>query len=462
MIAEHTTICAVATPAGLSARGIVRLSGQGALGLAAEVFQPDVGPAPGAWATYTARQGRLRVRTLASTVPAALYLMRAPYSYTREDVVELHLPGSAPLVQAALDEFLARGAELAAPGEFTKRAYLHGRIDLTQAEAVAATIQANTQAERRVALEQLQGSFGRRIHGIRDHVLRTLAEVEADLDFSDQHIELISDTALAARIDQAAQRVDHMLARERTTPIARDAVHVTLCGRPNVGKSSLLNRLLGRERAIVSPASGTTRDLIDDLVEIDGIHFRLTDTPGMAEYEDAVAQRAVARGREALSRTQIALLVLDRAQGLLPDDLDLRQSIRANAVMAVLNKSDLPPAMAPETVASRLAVPAVAVSCRTGHGIAELRQRLARMITSADVDLSASLAIANTRHQQALKRCLETLHAAGRVVAERQGRELAALELRDAADELGSILGDAANTPEEVLDRVFSQFCIGK
>ena len=462
MIAAQTTICAIATPAGIAARGIVRMSGRDAVRLAGAVFEASAGKPVETSPTYTALEGHVRLRSVASPVPGALYLMRAPYSYTREDVVEMHLPGCAPLLQAALDELVARGAELAAPGEFTKRAYLNGRIDLTQAEAVAAAIQSNTQAERRLALEQLRGRFGQRVREIQADVLRALAEIEADLDFSDQEIELISDAALEATIADSARRVEELLARARIAPINRDAVSVTICGRPNVGKSSLLNRLAGRERAIVSDTSGTTRDLIDDLVEIDGIHFRLTDTPGLAEYEDAVAKQAAARGRQVLGNAQIALLVVDRSQGLLDADMEIRQAVRASAAIVALNKSDLPPAVAPETVTSRLAAAAVPVSCRTGAGIPELRQRLARTITSAEVDLSASLAIANARHKQALERSLHNLTAARHVVAEGMGRELAAIELRDAAAELGVILGEVMDTPEEVLDLVFSQFCIGK
>jgi len=463
MPTEDTTICAIATPAGIGPRGIVRVSGRDALSLSENVFRAPSGRPLAQMRTYFAAEGEAVLPAREGHVPASIYLMRAPYSYTREDVVELHLPGGTHLLRAALDALIDAGAEQAQPGEFTRRAYLNGRIDLTQAEAVAATIQSNTQAERRLAIEQLRGRFGRQVRQIQQGILHVLAEIEADLDFSDQDIDLIDDEALAGMIAEHAKRVDEMLAKERAAPIHRDAVDVTICGRPNVGKSSLMNGLLGRDRSLVSSTSGTTRDLIDDLIEIDGLHLRLTDTPGLAQYESPVTSEAVARGRERLLATQIALLVIDRSAGLCDEDVQIHADIQAAATtIAALNKSDLPPRIAVETVSVRLGAEAVAVSCRTGAGIPRLRETLARAITSAEVDLSASLAISNTRHRRALKRCDTCLQCArGTIVAGRE-RELAAIDLRDAAAELGSILGESLDTPEEVLDRVFSQFCIGK
>lgn len=462
MIAEDTTICAIATPAGIAPHGIVRVSGTEALRLVASVFVSSSETPLAQVGTYSAVNGEVVLPTRGTRVPASIYLMRAPYSYTREDVVELHLTGCTHLLQATLDALIGQGAEQAQPGQFTRRAYLNGRIDLTQAEAVAATIQSNTQAERRLAIEQLRGRFGRHVREIQQGILRVLAEIEADLDFSDQDIDLIDDGVLARMIGEHVKRVGDMLAKERAAPIHRDAVDVTICGRPNVGKSSLMNCLLGRDRALVSSTSGTTRDLIDDLIEIDGLHFRLTDTPGLAKYENAVTSEAVARGRERLQSTQIALLVIDRSAGPCDDDLQIHEDIQAAITIVALNKSDLPPRVAPETVAARLGTEAVAVSCRTGAGIARLRETLARTITSAKVDLSASLAISNTRHRRALDRSHSCLQSARQAIAGGSARELAAIDLREAADELASILGESLDTPEEVLDLVFSQFCIGK
>ena len=247
------------------------MSGLDAFALVHEVFSGPGGVSVPAMPTYTASDGHVRLPGVGGPVPASLYLMRAPYSYTREDVAEMHLPGAAPFLQAALDALVALGAHLAQPGEFTRRAYLNGRLDLTQAEAVAAAIQSNTQAELRLAVTQLQGRFGQQVRQAKQDLVHILAEIEADLDFSDQDIDLIDDSALLGLIDAAAGRVQELLSHERSAPIRRDAVDVILCGRPNVGKSSLMNRIVGRARAIVSPASGTTRDLIDDLVEIEGI-----------------------------------------------------------------------------------------------------------------------------------------------------------------------------------------------
>ena len=223
-----------------------------------------------------------------------------------------------------------------------------------------------------------------------------------------------------------------------------------------------MNRLVGHARAIVSPTSGTTRDLIDDLIEIDGIQFSLRDTPGLAECADAVTHRAVEQGWGSLSDAQIAVLVIDRSAGLVDGDLAIRQSIAGPALVTVLNKSDRPARVEPESVSSQLGAQALAVSCETGEGIDDLRRLLAQTITSAQIDMSASLAISNARHRHALERGLTRLQAACRIVEDETGRELAAIELRDAAAELGAVLGLSMDTPEEILDQVFSQFCIGK
>ncbi len=462
MSTADSTICAVSTPAGAGMRGIVRLSGADAVRITARVFAPGSGAGIEGLPTYRAVEGAVHLPSFSARAPATLYLMRGPHSYTRENVVELHVPGNPCVLEATLDALVAQGARLAEPGEFTLRAFVHGRIDLTQAEAVAAAIQSNTQAELRLAVQQLRGAFGQRVAEVRDAAIRTLAEIEADLDFSDQDIPLVADDALLDAISSSLAAVDAMLSQERSAPIHRDAASVAICGRPNVGKSSLMNRLLGHTRAIVSHVSGTTRDLLDDLVEIDGIRFSLTDTPGLADYADGVTQRAVDQGRDAAARAQIVLLVIDRSAGLLDADAEIHQAIRAASPLLVLNKSDLPAAVEPEAAAARLGAPAVAVSCETGEGIGELRHALVRTITSAQVDLSASLAISNARHRHALERARERLQAARRIVAEGRGRELAAIELGDASAELGAILGLSMDTPEEILDQVFSQFCIGK
>ena len=462
MSVTDSTICAISTPAGVGARGIVRISGPQARAIADDVFDSAPAASVSELPTYRSAEGHVRLPGFATPAPAALYLMRAPYSYTREDVVELHLPGNAHVLRAALDALVARGAELAEPGEFTKRAFMRGRLDLTQAEAVAAAIQSNSEAELRLAVQHLRGRFGQRVAHVRDAVVHTLAEIEADLDFSDQDIDLIGDDALLAAVDAHTHEIAHMLSGERAAPISRDAVAVVLCGRPNVGKSSLMNRLAGHTRAIVSPTSGTTRDLIDDLVEIDGIVFCLTDTPGLAGYDDALSQAAVEHGRRRLASAQIAILVVDRSAGLLAEDVNVHEAIRTSATLVALNKSDLPAAVEPEAVASRLGAPVVAISCETGEGLPELRRRLGQTITSAQVDLSASLAIANARHRHALERTLRHLHDARGVAENGRGRELVAIELRDASVELGTILGLSIDTPQEVLDQVFSQFCIGK
>jgi tRNA modification GTPase len=459
MLDTADTIAAVSTPAGSALRGIVRLSGKRALEIVEPLLDPPIRlrslPA------YSRIQATVRLPRWSVGVPVVLYVMRAPRSYTREDIVELHTIGSPMLQQMLLEELTARGARLAGPGEFTRRAFLNGRIDLAQAEAVMAVVRAQTDADLRVAVAQLTGAASRRLSDLRDDLLSLRACVEASIDFSDQGIELISASDIASALTKARAEIASLIGTGERTGSGKGGVATPIVGLPNAGKSSLLNRLAGGQRAIVTHVPGTTRDTVEATIEIDGIAFRLVDTAGIEAAQDAVRCSAVARSRDAMASAQLILFVVDAARGL--DDSDRKLWAERPPVPCILvaSKIDLPVAAQPDSMALHLGAERhVGVSAATGQGIDRLRAVMAAAVAAGEVDASAQPFAANLRQRDALRRADQRLAAALQLAQGDAGAELIALELREALDRVGELTGELAD--DHLLDLIFSRFCIGK
>ncbi len=472
------TIVAISTAAGASPVAILRLSGDRAADIVRETFIPDCGQDISSARTYTVLGGRLAIPALHdSPVPATLYIMRAPYSYTREDVFELHTIGSPPILGLILQALIASGARPAGPGEFTRRAFLSGRINLAQAESVMAVVRSRSEAELRAAALQLRGVLADAIRNTMDHLADLCALVETAIDFSDQDPQVLSVPETADRLRGLTTRLD-AIGRPPHRRSCDDAVTVVISGRPNVGKSSILNALLerygGREgrslarRALVSPIPGTTRDVLEAQVCIQGVTFRLIDTAGLPrpwlcqerglrDANDDVEAQAVRRAASARREAEITLLVADASDSSCEEVRRLADALSGPALL-VMNKTDLPASM--DVSALAVSVPCVCVSALTGEGIDLLARRLAGLVLSGGVDRSASTPTANARQQDALRRAREALAAAVVHLEEGSGLELAAFEMRSALGALGEIVGDV--TTEDLLDRIFAQFCIGK
>jgi tRNA modification GTPase len=455
------TIVATSSPPGRSFRAIVRLSGPEARALGASVFASD--PPLGRIATYRSVPGHVVLKRDRIRCPADAYVMLAPRSYTREDVVEFHTVGAPPLLSALVDALTAAGARPAEPGEFTRRAFLNGRIDLTQAEAVQAVIRARSEAELRVAQAQLGGAFRRTVEGLRVALVDLLAEIEASIDFVDQDIEIIGLDEVARRLADLLDRVERLTGSEPPAP-PKEGVVAALYGLPNAGKSSLLNALAGRDRAIVMHVPGTTRDTLEHVVDIDGISFRLVDTAGLRAGGGAIEDEAMNRAGAAAAAADLALLVVDGSAPL--DDADRERWWRRTGqggppTLTVLSKADLPRRVS-AAGRGRLARrgPVVCVSARTGQGLDELR---AAMIAAARSDPRARAAHAfwvGSRHRAALGRAAAVLQRARRASAGGLGAEFVAADLHEALAALGEIVG--RSTPDDVLDAIFSRFCVGK
>jgi len=386
-------------------------------------------------------------------------VMRAPATYTREDVVEINCHGGPAVVSRVLDLALEAGARLAEPGEFTRRAFLNGRIDLTQAEAVMDVISSSTAFALRSAMEQLEGGLGARVGSLRTTVSELLALVEAAIDFPEEDLGGVPVDELRSRSDEAMAGIDTLLSGYESGRVLRDGLRVAIVGRPNVGKSSLLNRLCGTERAIVTEVPGTTRDTLEELVDIGGIPIKLLDTAGIRHSEDVVEKEGVRRTERAIAAADLVLLVLDSSRKQGPEDVELVGRVKVKRHITVWNKSDLPAEAEVSKLDGMPGGGCVSVSAKTGEGLDSLVSRIREEAMGGPPEHQPEAHI-NLRHKNALTRAKAAVDRFSDGLEEGLSPELLAVELRDALDAVGEIVG--ATTPDDVLNIIFSRFCIGK
>lgn len=454
----HDTIAAIATPLGEGGLAVLRLSGAQALSIADQCFVPvgSFSLKPTVAPSHTIHYGRIE-RDGKTVDEVLVAVMRAPRTFTREDVIEITCHGGLLPAKMILDLLLENGARLAEPGEFTKRAFLNGRIDLAQAEAVADLIHARTELAMSAANEQLAGKLSQRIETLRDDLVKTLAHIEAHIDFPDEDIAPDTKEQLLNCLERAVAFMDTLLRTANEGQILRRGVRTAIIGRPNAGKSSLLNQLLGHDRAIVSATPGTTRDTIEETANIRGLPVVFIDTAGLREAGDELEAEGIRRSRESLAKAELILHVLDGTEPLTAADEILLHEFESKKRILVRNKSDK---------TSRLELPekfraaAVDVSCATGTGLEPLKDAIKECLWSGEIKAEMLQVMINSRHQEALKRAREaTLRT---VDALRSGLtlELPAMDLRIAANAVGEIVGKTST--EDLLDSIFSQFCIGK
>lgn len=452
------TIAAIATPLGEGGLAVIRLSGFKALSIAEQCFRGAGQNAvkPTAAATHTLHYGHI-VRNGQHVDEVMLAVMRAPRTFTREDVVEISCHGGLLVAKATLDVLLAAGARLAEPGEFTKRAFLNGRIDLTQAEAVADLIHARTELALTAAQEQLEGKLSQRINQVRDDLMRTLAHVEAHIDFPDEDIAPDTKEQLLGRLQAAASFIEKLLSTANEGQILRRGIRAAIVGRPNVGKSSLLNQLLGHERAIVSPIAGTTRDTIEETANIRGIPVIFIDTAGLRDAVDLIEQEGVRRSHAVLSRADVILHLLDASEPLTGSDELFLKEFKGRKRLIIRNKVDLPHLL---ELPAEYAEQVVDVSCLTGAGLENFKDAMEKLVWGGHIRAEMLQVMINARHQDALQRARQAvLHSAEGLQADRS-LELVAMELRIATAAVGEVVGKT--TTEDLLDSIFSQFCLGK
>lgn len=445
------TIAAVATAPGEGAISLLRISGPGALGVVDRVCRAKCAPSQAAPRT---QQRAILVDPLGRRLDDVLVCVhRAPRSYTGEDLAEISCHGGQLLTRRALEAVLAAGARLANPGEFTQRAFLNGKMDLTQAEAVMDLIQARTDLSLRAATAQLEGQLGRRVASLRDGLLDLTAHVEAYIDFPEEDIEPETGVLLLARMDGVLAGLDTLLATAAQGRILREGVRTVIHGAPNAGKSSLLNALLGQDRAIVSHLPGTTRDTIEEQINVRGIALRLIDTAGLRSSDDPLERAGMERTRQSLAQADLALRVADASQ---PPSHDPEEGHGENQIL-VLNKIDL--GIDRQWGARRDG--ALLVSCRTGEGIEALKDAIFTRVTSrAGGGWDEAVAAINARHGECLRRARETLLAARQALSAGTPAEFVAIDLRASFEAVGEISGGADT--EDILGRIFASFCLGK
>ncbi len=452
------TIAAISTPIGEGGLAVIRLSGALALAVADKCFRPGgrASQLPSAAPTHTIQYGHV-LRDGRVIDEVLVSVLRAPRTFTREDVVEISCHGGLIASKEVLDTVLAAGARLAEPGEFTKRAFLSGRLDLAQAEAVADLIHARTDLALSAANEQLAGKLSQRINELRDGLVAILAHVEAHIDFPDEDISPDTLDKLLTRMGDAVAFIERLLRTANEGQILRRGIRAAIVGRPNAGKSSLLNHLLGHERAIVSPIPGTTRDTIEETANIRGLPVVFIDTAGLREAGDELEAEGIRRSRSSLRRSELILHVLDGSEPLHPTDRVQLGEYPDKKRIVVLNKSDLP-AVVQFSAESNAAV--VAVSCQTGQGIEELKDAIRACLWSGAITSESLQVMINSRHQDALRRGREALERTMTALRAGDSIDLAAFDLRLAVNAIGEVVGKT--TTEDILDAIFSQFCLGK
>ena len=459
----HDTIAAIATAQGEAGIGIVRVSGALALTIAAEVFRSPRGVSPTQLPTHTLTYGHVVDATASDEMidEVLLGIMHAPRTYTGEDVVEFNCHGGTLPLTAVLDVVLKNGARVAEPGEFTKRAFLNGRLDLAQAEAVAELIASKTDLSRKIAVEALAGKLSDTVNGLNDRLAALLAEIEASIDFPEEDLDFMKvETQLeAARAVQT--ELTTLLETAAEGRLITEGANVAILGKPNVGKSSLLNALVGTPRAIVTDIPGTTRDTIEEMMNIGGIPLKLIDTAGIRHTDDIVEQQGVERSKAVQERAELHLMMFDASQPLNDADHELLKTAQASKAILILNKMDLPVVTSPTALLAHCPKKQVVeTAIPEGKGLDKLKATISEELLGGELGIGESPIVTNARHQEALRRANEGLDYAIESLENGMPPDLIAVDLRIGLEGLGDIVGKT--TTEDILDRIFSQFCVGK
>jgi tRNA modification GTPase len=450
------TIAAISTPVGEGGIAIIRMSGSRALAIADRIFESKGGK-PSDFPSHTIHFGRIHAEGN-SVDQVMLTVLRAPRTYTKEDVIEINCHGGAITARSALALCLRNGARPAEPGEFTKRAFLNGRIDLTQAEAVMDLITAKSVRAHAVAERTLEGHLTKRIEQARDRLMDLIAHVEAHIDFPEEEIDTGTGDEWLNAIEGIVVSLNEILATAHDGMVLRSGLSVVIVGRPNVGKSSLMNALLGEDRAIVTAIPGTTRDALEEIASIRGVPVRLTDTAGIRRARGSVEAIGIARSHNTLLNSDLVLRILDGSRAFSKDECQLEQLCHGRHRIYVINKCDLP---------AKLRIPAgfcsndpVFVSALTGQGLDELKDRIAAAaLTGPESAASINVAV-NERQAEQLRGAVKYLHEATIELRRSDLVEVFARTLRLGLESLGAVVGSTAT--EDILDRIFSRFCIGK
>lgn len=452
------TIAAISTPVGEGGIGVIRVSGPDAPALARRLVRR--GNENGDFESHRFYYGAVTDPDTADIVDEVMaVLMRAPRSYTREDVLEIQCHGGYLVTRRVLDAVLRSGARLAEPGEFTRRAFLNGRLDLVQAEAIMEVIRSKTEAALSLAQHQREGRLSERLGAVQGDLRHGLALIEAFIDFPEEEVDPAAQVEIEAKVREALGRIEELLDGFDEGRVLREGVSVLIAGKPNVGKSSLLNTLLQEMRAIVTSVPGTTRDIIEEVVNVRGLPLRMLDTAGIRETEDVVEQEGVRRTLEKIPQADLILFVLDGSRPFDDNDQMILDALTGRRSIVVVNKSDLPGVL--RIPAGLNEVSTVGISTATGAGIDDLRAAIFdTFIHGRAIDSREYVALSLARHRDALEKARGRIAVFLANLAAGQDLEILAVDLRDALEAVGEVTGET--TPDDILDMIFQRFCIGK
>lgn len=454
------TIVAIATPPGAGGIGIVRLSGPTAIQISAYMFRPNNGLVLGQAKSHTVHLGHVCDQNGQVIDQVLVTIFRAPKSYTAEDVVEISAHGGSHVLRKIVNLALSYGARHAEAGEFTRRAFLNGRIDLAQAEAVSDLICAKTDRSLELAVRQLTGKLSEEIKSIKDEIMRLYAHMEAYLDFPDEHLEIDSEGEFQTKFSRIVERLRNLIRTFSKGQILREGARAVIVGRPNVGKSSLLNALLERDRALVSEIPGTTRDVLEEWIELEGIGIRLADTAGLWASEDPLDRAAMERTKRCFEESDLFLLILDATEGYTAGDELILKELNGKELIPVVNKIDLPQQKSVEELKTRIGSrPICFLSAKTRKGIEILEQEMVRSILQNELG-EESVLITRLRHKHALERSLAALRKSFEAFTKKESLEFVVLDLKESLDQLRELVGEIYS--EDLLDVIFREFCIGK
>ncbi len=457
---EFDTIAAVSTVLGEGGISIIRVSGDKSLEIVSSLFKGknerrlnDIKP-------YTIRYGFIMEKETGDILDEVLIsYMKAPRSFTAEDTVEINCHGGVVATKKILEEIIKNGARIAEPGEFTKRAFLNGRIDLSQAEAVIDIIRAKTELSMKSAVAQSKGRVSKEINLIRNKLLEIVAHIEATVDYPEEDLEEVTAEKVIIQLKDVVENVDFILKTAEEGKIIREGLNTVIVGKPNVGKSSLLNSLLEEKRAIVTEIPGTTRDVIEEYINIDGVAVKIIDTAGIRETEDFVEKMGVEKSKEKINEADLVILMLDLSRELDEEDREIIEYIKDKKYIILLNKSDLGGKINKDNIKNINSNCVIETSAKTGEGLNELKECIRELFFKGEVT-SKDILITNTRHKEALirakKSCIQGLEALKNTSA----IDLASIDIRNAWTNLGEITGDTLE--EDIINKIFSQFCLGK
>lgn len=467
VVDAEDTIAAIATPIGIGGIAVIRMSGNSSIDILHTIFRSEHND--GKFTSWTINHGKIfdQDREIDEVLIA---VFRRPRSYTREDMVEISCHGGMYVSKKILQLMIDHGARLAEPGEFTKRAFLNGRIDLSQAEAVADIIHAKTEKSLRISLQQLEGNLHRNIKQIRDELIDICSLLEVELDFSEEDLEFVDRESMISKLENILSKLDHLISSYNTGKIIRDGVKLVIVGKPNVGKSSLLNALLREDRAIVTEIPGTTRDSLEEQLDINGVLFRAVDTAGLIETDNIVEQQGIIRTQRHTNTADFILHVFDGSERISDDDRRITQQLikklnqNKTKIVGVINKIDLKRKININELAyTELKIPIVETSAKDMIGIDHLEEVLYKSVFEENEligENNADLMISKLRHWEALKRTATDIEKSLATIKDNLSPEFVTIDLRNALDNLGEIIGEVTN--EDILNHIFEKFCIGK